>query len=57
MGVPYYDMLQGEIENWSLPVEMWVKEVKAVGPFEPSREEWYTLNKKLVEQGLAIPVR
>jgi len=50
-------MLQGEIESWSLPVELWVKEVKPVGPFEPSREEWHTLNKKLVEQGLAIPVR
>jgi hypothetical protein len=50
-------MLQGVVENWSLPVELWVKEVKRGGPFEPTREEWHTLNKKLVEQGLAIPVR
>jgi len=50
-------MLQGEIENWSLPVELWVKETKLVGPFEPTQEEWHTLNKKLVEQGLALPVR
>lgn len=53
----FYITKKGEIENWSLPVELWVKEVKPVGPFEPTREEWYTLNKKLVEQGLAIPVR
>jgi hypothetical protein len=48
---------KGEIENWSLPVELWVKETKLVGPFEPTQEEWHTLNKKLVEQGLALPVR
>jgi hypothetical protein len=50
-------MLQGEIENWSLPVELWVKKVKPGGPLEPAQEEWHILNKKLVDQGLAIPVR
>jgi hypothetical protein len=50
-------MLQGDIENCSLPVELWVKQVKQGGPFEPTQEEWLTLNKKLAEQGLAIPVR
>jgi hypothetical protein len=51
------NMLQGDIENWSLPVELWVKQVKQGGPLEPAVEEWLTLNKKLVEQGLAIPLR
>jgi hypothetical protein len=55
--VSHYGMLQGDIENWSLPVELWVKQVKQGGPLEPTQEEWLTLNKKLVEQGLAIPVR
>jgi hypothetical protein len=50
-------MLQGEIENWSLPVELWVKKVKPGGPLEPTQEEWLILNKKLVDQGLAIPIR
>jgi hypothetical protein len=55
--VPYYDMLQGNVANSSLPVELWVKQVKQAGPLEPTQEEWLTLNMKLVEQGLAIPVR
>jgi hypothetical protein len=50
-------MLQGEIENWSLPVELWAKKVKPGGPLEPTQEEWLTLNEKIVDQGLAIPIR
>ncbi|PNF34127.1 hypothetical protein B7P43_G01154 [Cryptotermes secundus] len=48
---------KGEIENWSLPVELWVKKVKPGGPLEPTQEEWIMLNKKLVDQGLAIPIK
>jgi hypothetical protein len=51
------DTLQGEIENMSLPVELWLKKIEPGGPLEPSHEEWLILNKKLVDQGLAIPVR
>lgn len=51
------EMLQGDIENFSLPVDLWVKRVKQGGPLEPTQEEWLTLNKKLAEQGLAIPIR
>jgi hypothetical protein len=50
-------MLQGEIENWSLPVELLLKKLKPGGPLEPTKEEWLILNKKLVDQGLAIPIR
>ncbi|XP_069688826.1 RING finger protein 17 isoform X2 [Periplaneta americana] len=48
---------KGEIENWSLPVELWVKHVKEGGPLDPTEEEWLTLNKKLTDQGLAIPLK
>lgn len=48
---------KGEIENWSLPVELWVKKMKPGGPLEPAQEEWHILNKKLVDQGFAIPIR
>ncbi|PSN35049.1 hypothetical protein C0J52_15402 [Blattella germanica] len=51
------NQVKGEIENSSLPVELWVKDIIPGGPFEPSREEWHTINEKLTSQGLAIPVR
>nr|CAD7403847.1 unnamed protein product [Timema cristinae] len=47
----------GEIEDSSLPVELWVKEVIPGGPLNPTVELDITLNNRLVEQGLAIPVR
>ncbi|XP_021928807.1 RING finger protein 17 isoform X3 [Zootermopsis nevadensis] len=52
-----YITKKGDIENFSLPVDLWVKWVKQGGPLEPTQEEWLTLNKKLAEQGLAIPIR
>lgn len=53
----FYITKKGNVANSSLPVELWVKQVKQAGPLEPTQEEWLTLNMKLVEQGLAIPVR
>jgi hypothetical protein len=50
-------MLQGEIENCSLPVELQGRKVKPGGPLEPTQEEWLILNEKIVDQGLAIPNR
>ncbi|KAJ9579969.1 hypothetical protein L9F63_004352, partial [Diploptera punctata] len=48
---------KGEIEDNSLPVELWVKRIICGGPLEPTREEWFTLNRQLIDQGLAIPVK
>ncbi|XP_066994116.1 RING finger protein 17 isoform X2 [Anabrus simplex] len=53
----FYISKKGEIENFSLPIELWVKDVIPGGPLEPTTEHWSTVNQKLVDQGLAIPVR
>uniref|UniRef100_A0AAU7J8D4 Tudor domain-containing protein Tdr4 n=1 Tax=Locusta migratoria TaxID=7004 RepID=A0AAU7J8D4_LOCMI len=52
-----YITKRGEIENNSLPVELWVKDVFEGGPLDPTTEVWNTLNQKLIDQGLAIPVK
>nr|XP_034828420.1 RING finger protein 17 [Maniola hyperantus] len=39
----------------SLPVEMWVYHTIQGGALEPNISEWRCLNRRLVEQGLAIP--
>nr|CAD7260952.1 unnamed protein product [Timema shepardi] len=57
LGLEQGKTLAGEIEDSSLPVELWVKEVIPGGPLNPTLELDITLNNRLVEQGLAIPVR
>lgn len=52
-----YFTKMGDIEDNSLPIELWVKKVTPGGALEPTREEWLTLNQSLVDQGLAIPVK
>ncbi|XP_049949115.1 uncharacterized protein LOC126457111 isoform X1 [Schistocerca serialis cubense] len=52
-----YITKRGEIENNSLPVELWVKDVFEGGPLDPTTEVWNTLNQKLIDQGLAIPLK
>ncbi|GBP05518.1 RING finger protein 17 [Eumeta japonica] len=45
----------GTIKDKSLPVELWVYHITQGGPLEPNQAEWRCLNKKIIEQGLAIP--
>ncbi|KAK7867614.1 hypothetical protein R5R35_014810 [Gryllus longicercus] len=46
---------KGEIEENSLPVELWARDVVSPGPLEPNRIDWIALNRVLIEKGMAIP--
>ncbi|RZF38139.1 hypothetical protein LSTR_LSTR005500 [Laodelphax striatellus] len=53
-----YFMQKGEVdaERKSLPAELWLRStVIEPGPLEPEVNEWYTVNKYLVDKGLALP--
>lgn len=41
----------------SLPVELWVEEIIDCGALSPMISQMVTLNEKLVEHGVAIPIR
>ncbi|XP_045767145.1 RING finger protein 17 [Maniola jurtina] len=45
----------GQFKDKSMPVEMWVYHTIQGGALEPNISEWRCLNRRLVEQGLAIP--
>ncbi|XP_075233247.1 RING finger protein 17-like isoform X2 [Lycorma delicatula] len=48
---------KGEVdpEEKSLPAELWIKHTIDGGPLEPSRHEWRSINKYLIDQGFALP--
>lgn len=45
----------GNFKDMSMPIEMWVYHTIQGSALEPNTSEWRCLNKKIVEQGLAIP--
>lgn len=45
------------MEDSAIPVELWVKEVKMDGPLAPTRYEINSINRMLVEKGVALPVK
>ncbi|VVC97758.1 unnamed protein product [Leptidea sinapis] len=47
----------GSFKGKSMPVELWVYHTIQGGALEPNKSEWRCLNKKIIEQGLAIPDR
>ena len=45
---------QVSLEERSLPIELWVCH-NVCSALEPTREEWFTINKRLIEKGSALP--
>lgn len=45
----------GNFKNKSMPIELWVYHTIQGGALEPNISEWRCLNKKIIEQGLAVP--
>lgn len=45
----------GDVDNGSLPIELWAKQVMPAGPLDPIVEEWITLNQYLLNKGYALP--
>ncbi|XP_013173923.1 PREDICTED: uncharacterized protein LOC106122488 isoform X1 [Papilio xuthus] len=45
----------GNFKDMSMPIEMWVYHTIQGSALEPNTSEWRCLNKKIIEQGLAIP--
>lgn len=52
-----YITKRGEIENRTLPVDVWVQHTTPGGALEASITEWIKVNDMLVEKGLVIPDR
>lgn len=49
-------LLQGQIsEERSLPVALWVRNFVSEA-LEPTKENWFTVNKNLVDSGAALPI-
>ncbi|XP_068623194.1 RING finger protein 17 [Battus philenor] len=45
----------GNFKDNSMPIEIWVYHTTQGSALEPNTSEWRCLNKKIIEQGLAIP--
>ncbi|XP_015431060.1 PREDICTED: RING finger protein 17-like [Dufourea novaeangliae] len=54
----YISKLEDEdVENSAIPVELWIKQKKMDGPLAPTRIEINSVNRMLVDKGLALPVK
>lgn len=47
----------GNFKDNSMPIEIWVYHTIQGGALEPNKSEWRCLNKKIIEQGLGIPIK
>ncbi|XP_029650582.1 RING finger protein 17 isoform X2 [Octopus sinensis] len=56
-GKRYYVVKKEEIVNGSLPVDLLIENFTAETALEPASRDYYSLGKKLQENGLAIPTR
>ncbi|XP_076221614.1 tudor domain-containing protein qin isoform X3 [Nomia melanderi] len=46
-----------DIQDSAIPVELWIKESKIDGPLSPTRIEINSVNRMLVEKGVALPIK
>ncbi|XP_078032557.1 tudor domain-containing protein qin isoform X2 [Augochlora pura] len=46
-----------DVKDSVIPVELWIKENKSDGPLCPSRIEINSINRMLVEKGVALPIK
>ncbi|CAL7940130.1 unnamed protein product [Xylocopa violacea] len=54
----YISKLEDEdLENSTIPVELWIRQVKTDGPLAPTRYEVNSVNRMMVENGVALPIR
>ncbi|XP_076620777.1 tudor domain-containing protein qin isoform X2 [Colletes latitarsis] len=54
----YISKLENEdIENSAIPVELWIKQTKIIGPLAPTKVEINSVNRMLVEKGVALPIK
>ncbi|XP_072764872.1 RING finger protein 17 isoform X2 [Anoplolepis gracilipes] len=49
--------VQEEACNNVIPVELWVRQAKIPGPLAPTKIEINSVNRMLVEQGVALPIK
>ncbi|EFN81810.1 RING finger protein 17 [Harpegnathos saltator] len=50
-------LVQQETCDNVIPVELWVKQIKIPGPLAPSKVEINSVNRMLVENGVALPIK
>lgn len=48
---------KGNFKDSSMPIEIWVFHTIQGGALEPDKSEWRCLNKRIIEQGLGIPIK
>lgn len=49
--------VQEEAYNDVIPVELWVRQTKIPGPLAPTKIEINSINRMLVEKGVALPIK
>ncbi|XP_076172595.1 tudor domain-containing protein qin isoform X2 [Ptiloglossa arizonensis] len=54
----YISKLEEEdVENSAILVELWIKQIKMDGPLVPTRIQINSINRMLVEKGVALPIK
>ncbi|XP_053997155.1 uncharacterized protein LOC128886369 isoform X1 [Hylaeus anthracinus] len=46
-----------DMEDSTIPVELWIKQAKLDGPLTPTRIEINSVNRMLVDKGVALPIK
>ncbi|XP_029662975.1 RING finger protein 17-like isoform X4 [Formica exsecta] len=49
--------VQEEVYNDVIPVELWIRQAKIPGPLAPTKIEINSINRMLVEKGVALPIK
>lgn len=52
-----YFKVQEEVCDDVIPVELWVKQIKIPGPLSPSKTEINSINRMLIDKGVALPIK
>ncbi|XP_014477487.1 PREDICTED: RING finger protein 17-like isoform X2 [Dinoponera quadriceps] len=50
-------LVQQEVCDDTIPVELWVRQIKIPGPLAPSIVEINSINRMLIEEGVALPIK
>jgi len=52
-----YIKVHEEFSDDVIPVELWVRQSKIPGPLAPTKIEINSINRMLVEKGVALPIK
>lgn len=52
-----YFKVNEEVCDNVIPVELWVRQIKIPGPLAPSQVEMNSVNRMLIEEGVALPIK